>query len=158
MQQFCPPQGTKVCYNALVPRKRDATILDIGLETRVSAGLGISFPGYRPEVAAGARVMRDHARGKGQAQQRIGVSGETTTFTDEAKIRCCAAWVPTRRNLLSFVSSRLVVVPPGNNVSRVRRSFYVPRRRYLDGSAQVNFRKEQKDELRIQVPAMWADS
>ena len=92
MQQFCPPQGTKVCYNALVPRKRDATILDMGLETRVSAGLEISFPGHRPEVAAGARVTRDHARGKGQAQQRIGVSGETTTFTDEAKIRCCAVW------------------------------------------------------------------
>ena len=130
MQQFCPPQVTHVCYNAPVLRQRDATIFDIGPEARVSVGFENSFLGPRPEVSVGSRVPRDRFRGNGQTQQRIGASGETTTFTDEARIRCCVAWETTRRNLLSFVSSRLVVVPLGNNVSRVRRSFYVPRRRY----------------------------
>ena len=44
---------------------------------------------------------------EGKTQQRIGASEKTTTFTDEAKIRCCVACRPRgATSLFCFVQAR----------------------------------------------------
>ena len=111
MQQFCPPQGTKVCYNASVPHQRNRTIFDIGSEARVPVGFEISFLGHRPEVSVGSRVPRDRACGNGQTQQRIGFVVKPLTFHNERPDTVVRRVTSTRRALPSCFSLRFLAAP-----------------------------------------------
>ena len=111
MQQFYPPQGTHVCYNASVPHQRDVMIFDIGPETRVPVVLETSFPGPRPEVSVGSRVPRDRVRGNGQTQQRIGFVVKPLTFHNERPDTVVRRVTSTRRALLSCFSFRFLAAP-----------------------------------------------
>ena len=90
-------------------------------------GLRAGASAHRPKPRRLRRgAAETHPTPAASTQQRIGASEKTTTFTDEAEYGVAPCGIHAAQPL-SYASSRLVVVPLGNRVSRVRR-FPFPRR------------------------------
>ena len=133
MVSYSQHGSKQFCYNTSVSLKRDL-LFDIGGRHPAPA-IGpkpIWVDGKTPvgrdaPIAPPRGVAETHPTPAACTQQRIGASEETTTFYGRGKNTVLRRMAIMRRNLFSSASSRLVVVPLGNRVSRVRR-FSFPRR------------------------------
>ena len=143
MENFEPHKREIFWYNISVPHERGDLIFDIGLRTGrrrrhlfrsvcEASGLVRSRIGQNPGSAVLIQspfrgAAETHPTPAASTQQRIGASEKTTTFYGRSENTVLRRMAIMRRNLFSYASSRLVVVPLGNRVSRVRR-FSFPRR------------------------------
>ena len=135
MEEIFSPRRTRICYNTPVPRKRGRLIFDIVLRRRRKQTK--EDLGHKPERVDGKTPQNraDMAAERGVDESQPGLRhirnsvlvlpgkpllSRTRQEYDVAPYENHAA------QPLSYVSSRLVVVPLGNRVSRVRR-FPIPR-------------------------------
>ena len=131
MGEFFSPQSAAICYNVRVPQKRGRLIFDIGGRL-IALAVGpttVRSEGKTPETAGWFRKNRRHS---GELRKRILrpqcvrnsvlVLPRKPLLSRTRQEYGVAPYVQyMRRNLFSYASSRLVVVPLGNRVSRVRR-------------------------------------
>ena len=130
-------------YNIFVPRENAERIFDIGLQTVESRSdlvpavcetfrLGHSCASQNPRVGCARRVhrpreLRKRIRRPQNIRNSVLVLPRKPLLSRTRQNTVLRRMAIMRRNLFSYASSRLVVVPLGNMVSRVRR-FSVPRR------------------------------
>ena len=143
MRKIVQHKALMLWYNMFVLRESAGRFFDIGLQTVESRsdlvstvcetfGLGHSCASQNPRVGCVRRVrrpreLRKRIRRPQNIRNSVLVLPRKPLLSRTRQNTVLRRMAIMRRNLFSYASSRLVVVPLGNMVSRVRR-FSVPRR------------------------------
>lgn len=144
MDIFRLSDNRQICYNSTVPQKRDELIFDIGGRP-IAPAVGpkptvwwrdLTLPHQEAKGKTSCKLCRQWAAERGVEESHPGLRHIRNSVLKlpgnhyYSRMRRKYGVAPCGNHAaqpLSSASSRLVVVPLGNRVSRVRRFLFVPK-------------------------------